>query len=155
MQFILTKYYLILETLLLNEEKPEWLSRCGNQTTSYRTKELFPTSCRLKEIFFYPKFSFGSVVRPVRKSSLYRGARWLGRKTYHVTLHSAEAKNVCTYVPHSQIISGQGAKLYRRTISSYISLFHRAFWFIKFYSHKLVHFFIHLCISLLSYIKIT
>ena len=37
----------------------------------------------------------------------------------------------------------------------YISLFHRAFWFIKFYSHQLMHFFIQLCISLLSYIKIT
>ena len=36
-----------------------------------------------------------------------------------------------------------------------ISLFHRAFWFIKFYSHQLMHFFIQLRISLLSYIKIT
>ena len=36
-----------------------------------------------------------------------------------------------------------------------ISLFHRAFWFIKFYSHQLMHFFIQLYISLLSYIKIT
>ena len=35
------------------------------------------------------------------------------------------------------------------------SLFHRAFWFIKFYSHQLMHFFIQLGISLLSYIKIT
>ena len=37
----------------------------------------------------------------------------------------------------------------------FISLFHRAFWFMKFYSHQLMHFFIQLCISLLSYIKIT
>ena len=36
-----------------------------------------------------------------------------------------------------------------------ISLFHRAFWFIKFYSHQFMHFFMQLCISLLSYIKIT
>jgi hypothetical protein len=36
-----------------------------------------------------------------------------------------------------------------------ISLFHRAFWFIKFYSHQLMHFLIQLCTSLLSYIKIT
>ena len=35
------------------------------------------------------------------------------------------------------------------------SLFHRAFWFIKFYSHQLMHFLIQPCISLLSYIKIT
>ena len=35
------------------------------------------------------------------------------------------------------------------------SLFHRAFWFIKFYSHQLMHFFIQLCISLLCHIKIT
>ena len=37
----------------------------------------------------------------------------------------------------------------------FFSLFHRAFWFIKFYSHQLMHLFIQLCISLLSYIKIT
>ena len=36
-----------------------------------------------------------------------------------------------------------------------ISLFHRAFSFIKFYSHQLMHFLIQPCISLLSYIKIT
>ena len=36
-----------------------------------------------------------------------------------------------------------------------ISLFHHAFWIIKFYSHQLMHFFIQLCISFLSYIKIT
>jgi len=36
-----------------------------------------------------------------------------------------------------------------------ISLFHRAFRFIKFYSHQLMQFFIQLCISLLGYIKIT
>ena len=36
-----------------------------------------------------------------------------------------------------------------------ISLFQCAFWFIKFYSHQLMHFVIQLYISLLSYIKIT
>jgi hypothetical protein len=36
-----------------------------------------------------------------------------------------------------------------------ISLFHRAFWSIKFYSHQLMHFLKQICISLLSYIKIT
>jgi hypothetical protein len=40
-------------------------------------------------------------------------------------------------------------------VSKFISLFHRSFWFIKFYSHQLMHFLIQLCISLLSYIKIT
>ena len=41
------------------------------------------------------------------------------------------------------------------SIFPFFSLFHRAFWFVKFYSHQLMHFFILLCISLLSYIKIT
>jgi hypothetical protein len=34
-----------------------------------------------------------------------------------------------------------------------ISLFHRAFRFIKFYSHQLMHFLIQICIGLLSYIN--
>ena len=44
---------------------------------------------------------------------------------------------------------------YTKQTTNKFSLFHRAFWFIKFYSHQLMHFFIQLCISLLSYIKIT
>ena len=41
------------------------------------------------------------------------------------------------------------------TVPFFFSLFHHTFWFIKFYSHQLMHFFIQPCISLLSYIKIT
>jgi hypothetical protein len=40
-------------------------------------------------------------------------------------------------------------------MNEWISLFHCAFWFIKFYSHQLMHFLIQLCISLLSCIKNT
>jgi len=43
----------------------------------------------------------------------------------------------------------------RKQSNNFFSLFHRAFRFIKVYSHQLMHFFIQLCISLLSYIKIT
>ena len=57
----------------------------------------------------------------------------------------------------SGFVAGVFAKLRNATISfvRYFSLFHRAFWFIKYNPHQLMHFFIRLCISLLSYIKIT
>jgi len=60
-------------------------------------------------IFFYPEFSVDSFIRPVRRSSIYRGAEWPGRKTDHLTVHGDEAKNVCTRAPHSYLLSGHGA----------------------------------------------
>ena len=52
------------------------------------------------------------------------------------------------------LIMGNTA-LSRPVILSAAYLIYRHVRYIKFYSHQLVHFFIQLCISLLSYIKIT
>jgi len=64
-----------------------------------------------------------------------------------ISYHSAVAVSILMQVKVIKVLS--------RTETRQISLFHRVFRFIKFYSYQLMYFLIQICIGLLSYIKST